>query len=96
MQELSLFIQNHAILSALFVTLLVLLFILEFVRLKRATNTVSPHQLTQFKEKSKKLEKMMKSLPLILICAKGLESPKIAPMLENQGWNVHCGWIHNR
>lgn len=44
--------------------------------------------LAEFKEKSKKLEKM-KSRPLVLVCAKGLDSPKIASDLKTQGYSVH-------
>jgi len=44
--------------------------------------------LTEFKEKSKKLEKM-KNHPLILVCAKGFDSPKIAASLQTQGFQVH-------
>ncbi len=44
--------------------------------------------LSEFKEKFKKIEKM-KTRPLILVCAKGLDSPKIATELKNQGFDVH-------
>lgn len=121
MQDLTLFIQHHAILSLMFALLLVLLAMVEFVRLKRGAQRLTPVQLTQminhqnaliidlrpadqfaqghiidalslplteFKEKSKKIEKM-KTRPLILVCAKGLESPKIASSLKNQGYHVH-------
>ena len=44
--------------------------------------------VSEFKEKSKKIEKM-KTRPLVLVCTKGLESPKIAADLKNKGFQVH-------
>lgn len=44
--------------------------------------------LTELKEKAKKLDKL-KARPLILVCAKGLDAPKLASSLKNQGFQVH-------
>lgn len=121
MQDLSLFIQNHWVLSLFFIILLTLLLIIEFIRQKRGTIQVSASQLTdllnhknavvvdlrptdaytkghiinalsfplaELKKNIKKLEKM-KERPLVLACAKGLDSPKIATFLQQQGFHVH-------
>lgn len=56
--------------------------------------------LAEFKEKSKKLEKM-KTRPLILVCTKGFDSPKIAATLKAQSFQVHVlrgglsGWTND-
>jgi rhodanese-related sulfurtransferase len=129
MQDLSLFIQSHWTLSLLLGVLLLLLFVVELIRLKRAAQQLSPLQLIQlinhqnaavidlrptaafakghiigalslplpeFKENAKKIDKM-KARPVVLVCAKGLDSPKIASLLKNQGFTVHLlkGGIQN-
>lgn len=43
--------------------------------------------LAEFKKSSKKLDSM-KSRPIVIICAKGVESPKIATSLKQKGFNV--------
>jgi rhodanese-related sulfurtransferase len=54
--------------------------------------------LSEFKEKSKKIEKL-KTRPIILVCTKGFDSPKIATTLKTEGYNVHIlrggisGWM---
>ena len=121
MQDLTLFIQHHWTLSLLFVVLLFLILIVEFIRLKNKAQQLTPLQATQlinhqnalvvdlrladqfakghiidslslplaeFKEKSKKIEKM-KTRPLILVCTKGFDSPTIATDLKNKGFQVH-------
>ena len=53
---------------------------------------------SEFKQNFKKLEKM-KARALVLVCTKGLESPKIAAELKAKGFHVHVlrggisGWI---
>jgi len=121
MQDLNIFIHQHWQLSSLFALLLVLTFIVEFIRLRWGAARLNPTQITnlinhqnalvldlrpaasfasghiigsmsipaeEFKDKAKKIEKM-KTRPIILVCAKGLESPKIATTLKNQGFHVH-------
>jgi rhodanese-related sulfurtransferase len=121
MQDLTVFLQHHSILSLSVVILLLLLALVEFIRLKLGAARLTPQQLTQlinhqhavvvdlrpaeqfakghiidalsvpaseFKEKSKKIEKL-KTRPIVLVCTKGLESPKIAANLKNRGFKVH-------
>lgn len=132
MQDFIVFIQQHSTLALLLVVILISLSILEFFRLRKKGQQLTPSQATQlinhqnalvvdlrsaeqyakghiidslslpyaeFKEKSKKLEKM-KNRPLILVCAKGFDSPKVAASLSDQGYHVHTlgggidSWIH--
>jgi rhodanese-related sulfurtransferase len=52
--------------------------------------------LSEYKANPKKLDKF-KSKPIVLLCAKGIESPKIAAPLKEQGFHVHVlgGGIQN-
>ncbi len=121
MQDLTVFIQHHWSLSLAFAALVLAVLVLEFFRLRKNAQQLTPVQAThlinhqaalvvdlrpgeqyakghiidalslplaEFKEKSKKLEKM-KTKPLILVCAKGFDSPKIASTLNQQGFHVH-------
>ncbi len=46
MQDIALFMQHHGTLTMAFAIVLLLLIIIEFIRLKRGTNQVSPAELT--------------------------------------------------
>lgn len=44
--------------------------------------------MAELKNNHKKIEKL-KTKPIVLVCAKGLDSPKIAATLKTQGYDVH-------
>ncbi len=122
MQDIGLFMQHHPALIAALAVVLVLLVILEFIKIKRGANRLTPAQTVQWMnhnnaaiidirnyeafstghivgaislpladltntEKLKKIEKF-KNQPIVLVCAAGMETPRAATTLAQQGFNV--------
>lgn len=120
MQDILLFAQHHLALCAVLAAVLTVLVIIEFIKLKRGANYITPARTTQLinhhkatvvdirsKEmflaghiagavslpaseaasQLKKIEKL-KANPVIITCGAGTESPKIADLLTQQGFDV--------
>lgn len=120
MQDITTFIALHPGLSLATLVVFVLILIVELIRARRKSTSLTPAQVTQMinhqhavvidtrptdiyrkghiidavsmmpeeiKNNAKKLEKF-KSRPIILVCGSGVESQKLATILQKLGYNV--------